>query len=359
MAFKQALEGAKQAQMQPIMDEAVKKHQAGDLDGAIALYEKALALYPNNPHGYTNLAGAYQSKDDLPDARKNYMKAIDFDPKGESDNWYFTGLIDESNRQVPQAIADYGKYLAAKPSGPYAADAKARAAAIKADPTKCQVIATQSQQKASAAASTAYNDAVALQQANKFDEAIAKYKEAIAASPNEAAYYYSMGTAYQAKEDMDNAMANYVKANQLNPKEPAYTQLINQLKQAKAAPLVNSAIEKQTKAGADGKFDLAGSVADYEAALKIYDDPATHGYLGTAYQALGNTEKARQEYEKALAMDKTLVDNYYYLGTVYEALKQPAKAVEAYNKFMKTAPANNANIAAVKDRLKLLAPGRK
>jgi tetratricopeptide (TPR) repeat protein len=58
-------------------------------------------------------------------------------------------------------------------------------------------------------------------------------------------------------------------------------------------------------------------------------------------------------------MDKSLDDNYYYLGTVYEALKQPAKAVENYQKFMKMAPANNANIAAVKDRLKLLAPGRK
>jgi len=357
--FKQALEGAKVAQMQPIMDDAVKKHQAGDLDGAIQLYEKALALYPNNPHGYTNLAGAYQTKDDLANARKNYMKALEYDPKGETDNWYFVGLIDESNHQIPQAIADYGKYIAAKPTGSYAADAKARAAAIKADPSKAQVIATQSQQKASAAAGTAYNDAVALQQANKLDEAIAKYKEAIAAAPNEAAYYYSMGTAYQGKEDMDNAMANYVKANQLNPKEPAYIQLIKQLKQAKAAPLLNSAIEKQTKAGADGKFDMAGAVADYEASLKIYDDPATHGYLGTAYQALGNNEKARQEYEKALAMDKTLVDNYYYLGTVYEAMKLPAKAVESYQKFMKTAPANNANIAAVKDRLKLLAPGRK
>ncbi|MBS2009575.1 MAG: tetratricopeptide repeat protein [Cyanobacteria bacterium SZAS TMP-1] len=357
--FKQALEGAKLAQMQPIMDDAVKKHQAGDLDGAIALYEKALALYPNNPHGYTNLAGAYQTKDDLANARKNYMKALEYDPKGESDNWYFVGLIDESNRQIPQAIADYTKYLQAKPTGTYAADAKTRAATIKADPSKAQVIATQSQQKASAAASGAYSDAVALQQANKFDEAIAKYKEAIAAAPNEAAYYYGMGTAYQAKEDLDNALVNYQKANQLNPKEPAYVQVIKQLKQAKAAPLVNTAIEKQTKAGPDGKFDLAGSIADYEAALKIYDDPATHGYLGTAYQAQGNNEKARQEYEKALAMDKTLVDNYYYLGTVYEALKQPAKAVASYQQFMRSAPAGNANTPAVKERLKLLAPGHK
>jgi hypothetical protein len=58
-------------------------------------------------------------------------------------------------------------------------------------------------------------------------------------------------------------------------------------------------------------------------------------------------------------MDKTLVDTYYYLGTVYEAMKQPLKAVEEYRKFVRSAPAGNPNMAAVKERLKLLAPGGK
>ncbi|HMX45993.1 MAG TPA: tetratricopeptide repeat protein, partial [Candidatus Obscuribacter sp.] len=103
-----------------------------------------------------------------------------------------------------------------------------------------------------------------------------------------------------------------------------------------------------------------GAIADYEASLKIYDDATTHSYLGTAYQAQNNLQKAMSEYMRALSMDKTLVDTYYYLGTVYEGLKQPAKAVEEYQKFMRSAPAGNANTAAVKERLKLLAPaGRK
>lgn len=154
-------------------------------------------------------------------------------------------------------------------------------------------------------------------------------------------------------------MKNYEKAYSLNPKEPAYKQVITQLRAAKAAPLVNSAIEKQTKPDASGKFDLAGAIADYEAALKLNDDATTHSYLGTAYQAQGNNQKAMMEYQRALAMDKTLVDSNYYLGTVYEALKQPAKAVEEYLKFTRSAPANNPNMAAVKERLKLLAPGHK
>lgn len=357
--FKQALASAQLAQATPIMDQAVAKHSGGDPAGAIPLYEKGLALYPQNAHGYTNLAGAYQAIDDFNKAKANYQKAIDQDPKGESDNWYFIGLIDENNGQVPIALSDYGKYVAAKPTGTYAGDAKARLARLKANPASAQKLSTQAQVKASTAASGAYTEAVELQKAQKYDEAIAKYKEAIAATPNEAGYYYSMGTCYQAKEDFDNALTAYQKASQINPAEPAYKQLVVQMKQSKASPLVNSAIEKQTKPDAAGKFDLAGAIADYEAALKISDDGTTHSYLGTAYQAQGNNQKALSEYTRALALDKTLVDTYYYLGTVYEALKLPAKAIEEYQRFVRTAPANNGNMAAVKERLKLLAPARK
>lgn len=354
--YKQALDAAKLAQVQPMMDEAVKKHGAGDLDGAIPLYEKALSIYPNNAHGYTNLAGAYQAKDDFNAAKRNYQKAIDLDPKNESDNYYFIGLIDENNAQAQLAVTDYTKYVQAKPTGTYASDAKARAARLRANPASAQKLATQAQVKASTQASGAFNDAVALQQAQKYDEAIAKYKEALQAQPNEASYYYSLGTCYQAKQDLDNALVNYEKAMSLNPKEPAYKELIKQIKQAKASPLVNSAIEKQTT-----KNDLPGAIADYEAALKVYDDPATHSYLGTAYQAQNNLQKALSEYNRAIQMDASvaMVDTYYYLGTVFEGLKQPAKAIEMYQKFVRMAPANNGNMAAVKERLKLLAPGRK
>ncbi|MBK9622836.1 MAG: tetratricopeptide repeat protein [Candidatus Obscuribacter sp.] len=352
--YKQALLGAQQAQAQPLMEQAVQKHTAGDLAGAIPLYEKALALFDNNPPGWTNLAGAYQSNDDFANAKRCYLKAVALDPKGQSDSWYYAGLIDENYKRVPDAISEYGRYLAAKPSGGFAADARARSAAIKADPNKCQPLATKAQVQASGAAAEAYNAAAALQNDKKYDEAIAKYQEAIKAAPNEAGYYYAIGTAYQAKEDYDNAIAMYEKARNLNPREPAYPALIKQLRQAKASPLVNSAIEKQTQ-----KNDIPGAIADYEAALRIDDDAATHGYLGTAYQAQNNTAKAMAEYVKALQMDKTLVDNYYYLGTVYEALKQPLKAIEEYQKFVRLAPAGNANMAAVKDRLKILAPGRK
>jgi tetratricopeptide (TPR) repeat protein len=201
-AFKQALASAQLAEATPLMDQAVAKHSGGDPAGAIPLYEKGLSIYPNNPHGYTNLAGAYQAIDDFNKAKANYSKAIELDAKNESDNWYFIGLIDENFGQAAAAMGDYGKYLAAKATGSYAADAKTRIARLKTNPASCQKLSTSAQVKASAQASGAFNDAVALQQANKYDEAIAKYNEAITSTPNEPSYYYSLGTCYQAKEGL-------------------------------------------------------------------------------------------------------------------------------------------------------------
>jgi tetratricopeptide (TPR) repeat protein len=51
--------------------------------------------------------------------------------------------------------------------------------------------------------------------------------------------------------------------------------------------------------------DLAGAIADYLEAIKIDDnDPSVHWYLGTAYQAAGKIDEAKQEFAKELEMKK-------------------------------------------------------
>jgi superkiller protein 3 len=335
------------AQSAPIMDQAVAKHQAGDLPAAIALYKQALAIDPNNAHGWTNLGGAQQASEDFNSAKASYAQAVKLDPKGEVDNWYFIGLLDENANQGARAVDDYTKYLQQAPKGTYAVQAQQRYSTLKLDPGKVQKIVTQAESKKSADAQGAYDEAVKLQQATKYDEAIASYKKAIAAAPNEASYYYGMGTAFQAKGDFDGALENYKKAAAMNPKEPAYKSVIKQVMQAKAQPLVDAAIAKQTAATPD----LAGSIADYEAALKLYEDPTTLGYLGTAYQAQNNLAKAQTCYLRAIQMDPKNADAHYYLGTVYEGQKKKLDAIREYNLYLKLAPTGS-NAQAVKDALK-------
>jgi tetratricopeptide (TPR) repeat protein len=335
------------AQSAPIMDQAVAKHQAGDLPAAIALYKQALAIDPNNAHGWTNLGGAQQASEDFNAAKASYAQAYKLDPKGEVDNLYFMGLLDENANQGARAVDDYTKYLQQAPKGTYAVQAQQRYSTLKLDPGKVQKIVTQAESKKSADAQNAYDEAVKLQTANKFDEAIASYKKAIAVSPNEASYYYGMGTAYQAKGDFDGALENYKKAAAMNPKEPAYKSVIKQVLQAKAQPLVDSAIAKQTAATPD----LPGAIADYEAALKLNEDPVTLAYEGTVYQAQNNLVKAQQCYLRAIQMDPKNADAHYYLGTVYEVQKKKLDAIREYEMYLKLAPTGS-NAQAVKDALK-------
>ncbi len=351
--YKKLLKDAYILKAAPLMEEAVKKHGAGDLPGAIELYQKGLLIVPDNAHGWTNLAVAYQAMDDFARARDNYQKALGIDAKSEADNSYFIAAIDEHFGDGNKALQGYQRYVTNAPKGSYAALAQQRIKELSVNPTKVQKLVTQAQQKASSEADTAFQSAVKLQQENKLDEAIAAYQKAIQIAPNMDSYWYSLGTAFQAKADGDQAINAYAKAAAINPREPAYKQLIKQLRQAKAGPLLESAFKKQTTKDDKGNYDLAGAIVDYLAALKLDDDAATHMNLGTAYQGNNNPQQALAEYKKALAMDAKQCDAYYYLGTVYEALRHPALAIGEYRKCTQCNPAGP-NAAAAKARIKEL-----
>ncbi len=351
--YKKVYLAAKQLKAGPIMDEAVKKHTAGDIAGAIPLYEQALSINPDYARGWTNLASAYQAAGNFQKAIDAYSKAYSLDNKGEVDDLYFVGQLDENANQGRKALQDYERYLAAAPRGQYVNDAKSRWSTLKGNPNQTQKILTAADQSKLSEASSIYDQAIKLQQANKLDEALEMYKKAIAAQPNESSYYYGIGTCYMAKNDLGQAVVNIKKAISLNPQEPSFKQALKQVNQAQAAPLIESAIKKQTTADKAGKYDLSGAITDYEAALKIDDDANTYLNLGTAYQANNNLVKAAEEYKRALQLDPSLADAHYYLGTIYDTNGQKPQAISEYQKYLKTAP-NGTNVADARSRLKLL-----
>ena len=119
--YSKAILDANDLKAAPMLDEAVKKHTAGDPASAIPLYQQALAISSGNAHGWTNLGAAYQATDDFAHAREAYQKGLELDPKVEADNWYFMAAIDENFNQGSKALQEYMKYLAAAPKGSFAA----------------------------------------------------------------------------------------------------------------------------------------------------------------------------------------------------------------------------------------------
>lgn len=346
-----AVQGGK---AQPFVDEALKQQSANNFPAAVDGYRKALAIVPNNARLHTTLAACLQQMDDFNGARDEFQKAINLDRKNEKENFYFLAVLDENFNKGQLAAQEYQTYVTENASGAYVAQANQRIKELRANPAKTQRLTTQADQQKAAAVSQAYNDALKLQEEKKFDEAIAKYQEALTGMPNEYAVLYAMGTAYQAKEDLDKAIETYDKALAANPKDPNQVKTyLKQCKQFKAAPLVEQAIKKQTTPDEKGNYDVVGAIFLYEKALAIDDDPTTRMNMATAYQGNNNLPKALENYKKAIAMDKNLFDCYYYLGTAYEGLKNPAAAIIEYKKYLQFAP-TGPNAAPVKERLKIL-----
>ncbi|MBA3994088.1 MAG: hypothetical protein C0469_11225, partial [Cyanobacteria bacterium DS2.3.42] len=317
--YADALAAAKASAVGPVMNDGYQKQTAGDFAGAIPLYEQGLKQYPNNAAGWTSLAACYQATDNFQKAYDAYKKGYDLDQKGQVGNLYFMGILDENFGKGNQAWNEYQDYVKRDPRGAYASDAQSRIARLGKNVNDVQKLTTSGDAKKQGDAAAAYEAAVKLQTDQKYDESIAKYKEAIGLLPNNDSFVYGMGTCYQAKGDIDLAIEAYKKALSMAPTNANYKGVLAGAQQIKAAPLIDSAIKKQTDAA---KPDLPGAILDYEAALKLWNDPSTHMNLGTAYQAANNLNRAMTEYNTALQMDpKTCVECYYYRGTLWEALK--------------------------------------
>ena len=353
--FKDALATTGQQALAPIVDDAVKLQTAGDFAGAIEKYREALKADPNNGGVHTNLASALQQTEDFNGARSEFQTGYNVDKKGQVGNLYFMAVIDEHFGKGQQALNEYSQYVReAGTGGAYYGLAQGRIKALMMNVNGTQKIVTQAEANAAQATGQAYQDAVALQQANKLDEAIPKYQEAIKGNPKEPVFHFGLATAYHAKGDFDNAIKEYEAAIANNPKpDPQWKTYLKQAKQAKAAPMLNEAIQKQTTKDAAGNYDNAGAIVSYEQALRIDDDAGTRANLGTAYQAMNNLPKALENYKKALQMDPNQFDAYYYLGTLYEQMNQPKLAIPEYQTYLRKQP-NGPNAAAVKDRLKIL-----
>lgn len=353
--FQQALDYVTGMKSGPLLEDANKKYGEKDYQGAAAAYQKVLDVDPTNAGALTFLGASQQNLGNFPEAMKAYERGFQAGGKDAADCLYFLGALYENASQAPKAIEYYTKYLQNAPSGPYKDAAQGRIDALRKNPGDVQKIMTAAQQQQGAEAQQAYSEAVDLQQKQQYDEAIAAYQKAIAAAPSEPAYYYGMGTAYQAKNDLDNALKNYEKAASMNPMEKAYKDAIAGVKQIQAAPLLESAYKKQTTDLGGGKYDMAGAIADYNAALKLNDDASTHNNLGTAYQGNNQLQDALREYSKAISMDAALADAYYYRATCYEQLNNPKGAIADYRKYLQLAGTGQ-YASDARERLKQLAP---
>lgn len=161
----------------------IAQQSAGDLDGAIASYSKAIQILPADPAAYLNRAGVYLLKANYNGMFADANRALELGTAAPADAYVIRGTGRAGKGDVDGAIADCNK-------------------AIKINPQYA----------------LAYNNrANNKMQKRDFDGALADCNKSIALDPNWALPYYNRGYAHMNKGKSAKAIADWTKAMQMQP----------------------------------------------------------------------------------------------------------------------------------------------
>jgi len=156
--------------------------QKGQVDDAIAHYQKAMEINPNYDLPYNNLGLALVQKGQMDEGIAQYQKALGINP-AFSEALNNLGLALVQKGQADEAISQYQKALGINPNY---ADAH-------------------------------YNLGIVLIQKGQVDEAIAQFQKALEINPNYAKAHNNLGAAFFKKGQLDEALAQWQKTLEIDP----------------------------------------------------------------------------------------------------------------------------------------------
>lgn len=247
--------------------------QKKSYDSAIAAYDSILFLYPNNKQATLYKAQCLAAMGQADKAIEGFKAVLSLDPSNtEAKNQIFDQL------KGTMSPADVVIYMSKISPG---------------DKTILDSI---------------YDYGIELHKQNKFDDAIACYKEVLKARTDNPEVYVNLAIAYKQKGDV--AQSKQV------------------LQEAKLKFPTNKQIATNLQAFADeaiaGKFDEASKFynsGDYQKAIASYQSiqpPSFDSLSGIAacYKALNNDAQAIEYYKRAFALTPSS-DAAYYIGVLY------------------------------------------
>jgi tetratricopeptide (TPR) repeat protein len=230
------------------LDMGVGNLDQGQFDQAIAQFQTAIQLDPNDAKAHYNLGLAYQKQDKLEEAAAAYQKAIQLDPD-LADAHNNLGLIYYTEGKPEQAIAEYQEAIRINPN-----DGTAH-----------------------------YNLALSYYHQGQLDQAITEYKETVRLNPDNADAHYNLGRAYYEQGKLDEAIVAWKENIRI---EPADSMAHNNLGRT--------------------YFDqgrLAEAVAELGEAINLdVENPLPHFNLGLVYREQGLANEAIAEFEAYLEL---------------------------------------------------------
>jgi tetratricopeptide (TPR) repeat protein len=287
--------------------------EAGDADGAIAEFQAASRLAPDNPFTHSSLGLAYARKGLDDEAIRSLRKALELNPDLVGVH-FILGSIYQKKELYDEAIVSYKKGLKIGPGN-----------------------------------SHAYMSLGAVYEAKGLhDKAITSLKKAVKLDPANPQAHLLLGDAYMGKGRNDKALACITKALELKPDYARAHNVMGLVYESKGLP--DEAIAEYNKAlkidpdyvwayrNLGGEYTEKGlydeSISSYAEAVRIEPDSAmNHRLLGGAYLWKGNYEQARKELGIAQELEpgnEFIHRNMAYTYFLEGSLDRASREIEKY-----------------------------
>ena len=177
-----------------------------------------------------------------------------------------------------------------------------------------------------------FSEGVELSNADKGDEAIAKFQEVIATMPNCAECYANIGTVQTRGKKYEEAEASFKKAIELNPNfAEAYNGLANLYNTEKKFDLAAEASKKAMDLNAAAGAATAGGAAPA-------GNPGAVFNQGVILWNAGKIPEAKAQFEQAVKLDPNMADAHYWLGMALINGGDTAGAKPHFETYLKLAP---------------------
>jgi tetratricopeptide (TPR) repeat protein len=248
--------------------------QAGrdeDYEKAVAEFQTATIIDPQNPDAFNNLGFAYTNLERLEDGVSAYLQVLKLDPNNVAAQ-INSGVIYFKQGKADQAAKMFEGALADDPENKNA---------LSMWTLSLETLARDQRQGLSQAATAADSQAVMDEVETTLNDAITVYERAIETHPEEKNFYYNLGVIHaQELRDYQAALPYFQKVTELDPED------------------VDSWFNLATaQLNVD---DLDGALVSLEKAVELTPDSPDIWYqLGIIYIKLGMKEKGEEAFKRS------------------------------------------------------------